>query len=288
MTVRSALRQPLAKVAHGRMAEHTFRARRLAASLQGLPPATEASRSLQAEYTAHLGIDALTSSDAWKATSEKLTGLLTERATPAEGFDLLDGRSTQLHCSSIENWTLIEACPEIAQWGAAPAVVSVIHRYLGVPPVMTHVVARLDYGTAQQVGTRIWHLDTEDVRVVRMIVYLSDVSQTDGPFEYLDRRDTEQLSPDIRARAIRAKGDPLLDGELRQLVPEQRWRQAIGPAGSVFLADNARLLHHGKVHESTRLALFFTYTSRFPRYPVIPPVDERYGPIIRIPRGNGS
>jgi hypothetical protein len=187
-----------------------------------------------------------------------------------------------LHSTALENADLLSLFPELLQWGTAPLVVNTVHRYLRMRPALTDVVARLDQGSSQQVGTRIWHLDTEDVRVVRMIVYLTDVSLTDGPFEFLSREDTSGLSPALRQRAFRAKGDPLLNDELGCIVPPERWCQALGPAGTVFIADNARLLHHGRVHNSRRLAIFYTYTSRFPRYPRLSPANGP-DPVVRIP-----
>ena len=54
---------------------------------------------------------------------------------------------------------------------------------------------------------------------------------------------------------------------MRRHVPESEWRPITGPGGTVLLADNAVCYHHGKVHNSERTVLIYTYTSRRPRYP---------------------
>ena len=54
---------------------------------------------------------------------------------------------------------------------------------------------------------------------------------------------------------------------MRSHVPESEWRPVIGAAGTVLLADNALCYHHGRVHDSERTVLIYTYTSRHPQYP---------------------
>ncbi len=270
----------LSKALHGRFSEQGFRVRR-SLSARSRPAASEASRALDESCVARLSLDELTDVD-WSSTAERLgASLKSGLDTYIRAGDSLDGRSTGLHSKALTNRDLLTDFPELLEWGTVAAVLDPIRRYLGVPLALTDIVARFDFGNAQQVGTRIWHLDTEDVRVVRMIVYLTDVTIGDGPFEYLNRNDTEHLSPELRVRALRAKGDPILNEDLERVVPQERWCQLLGPAGSVFMADNARLLHHGRVHDSTRLAVFYTYTSRFPRYPRLASVGRHE--VVRIP-----
>ena len=198
--------------------------------------------------------------------------------------DVLDGRNTHFHCISIDCPQLAEEAPEVLMLGVDETVLDAIERYLGVPAALCDVHLRKDVGNGAQVGTRIWHLDTEDHRTVRMIVYLNDITVDDGPFEYLPLDISSSMPPEVIDRGLRAKGDPLLDEEMEQLVSPERWCQAIGPRGTVSLADNARLFHHGKAHESLRLAIFYTFTSRSPRYPAIrrsPVFDDRLSPRQR-------
>ncbi len=280
VTVSDAAWRLLTKAIHGRYADQVFSVRR-ALSRRNLPAPSDASRSLDESFVAQTTLNGLTSAN-WTSTARRLRASLegVERSGEHAG-DTSDGRSTGLHCNALANGALLAEFPELLQWGTAPAALEPIHRYVGLPLALTDIVARFDIGNDQQVGTRIWHLDSEDVRVVRMIVYLTDVTIDDGPFEYLNRRDTDALSPLLRARAIRAKVDPILNEELETIVPRERWCQALGPAGTVFMADNARLLHHGRVHSSTRLAVFYTYTSRLPRYPKLASASRRR--VVRIP-----
>lgn len=208
----------------------------------------------------------LTATDALlEAVADLRTELSSEPSLRTDG-DRRSGRSTWLHCHALDARALATRWPSILLFGVDAQLLAIVEGYLGVAPALTAVDLRQDIGTGEQVGTRIWHLDTEDHRNLRMIVYLSDVGTDDGPFEYLPLSVTERLG-ELRDRAIRAQGDPILDEELERTVPRALWQPIIGPAGTVALADNTRLLHHSAVHRSNRLALLYTFTSRHPRYP---------------------
>jgi hypothetical protein len=131
---------------------------------------------------------------------------------------------------------------------------------------LTAVHLRKDIGTGEQVGTRFWHLDTEDEKVLRLIVYLDDVTINDGPFEYITLKDTASVKS-IHRRAKRSAGDPIFDEEMKKHLHEARWKSCTGPAGTVAFADNGLCFQHGRVHNSQRLILIYTYTSRSPHYP---------------------
>ena len=66
--------------------------------------------------------------------------------------------------------------PALIEFGLEERLLDIIEAYLGVPVGFTTVHLRKDIGGGNQVGTRFWHLDTEDVRVIRMMVYLNDVT----------------------------------------------------------------------------------------------------------------
>ncbi len=182
------------------------------------------------------------------------------------GLDPLLGRNTSLHCFSVDGLELLERYPALVEFGLEERILAIVEDYFGVPVALTALSLRKDVGGGGQLGTRYWHLDSEDVKVIRMMVYLSDVSIADGPFEYISRTLTNS-EPALKKRAFRSAGDPISDDEMRLHIPESQWLPIIGPAGTVLLADNAACYHHGKVHDSERTVLIYTYTSRNPRYP---------------------
>ncbi len=279
---------------HGPVAAPAWRARAVVAqvgsAVRGDRPQLSVPQSavldeLRATAVAATSLSALglAATDSFLDAVAELRAALPEAPSLSEDGDRRSGRSTWLHCRALDAAALARRWPPILLLGVDPQLLALVERYLGVPPALTAVDLRQDVGTGEQVGTRIWHLDTEDHRNLRMMVYLSDVGPDDGPFEYVPLSVTERLGA-LHDRARRAEGDPILDDELERTVPRARWQRVLGPAGTVALADNTRLLHHSAVHRSSRLALLYTFTSRHPRYPALvrnPRYDDWLTPYQR-------
>jgi hypothetical protein len=270
------------KLLHGRVSPAVYRARTLAHHLRR-PPLRAADAAILRELVADGGcttslaaLDYPTNDELW-AGVEDLLPTLPHASTHVPSGDPLAGRSTTLHCFSIDPPELAVRVPEVLLWGLEERLLDLVESYLGVPPAFTTVHLRKDIGGGAQVGTRFWHIDTEDRRVIRVLVYLSDVTADTGPFEYIPRPQTEACTA-LHERALRSDGDPVFDDEMRAHVPESEWKACVGPAGTVVIADNAAVYHHGKVHDAERTVLIYTYTSRHPVYPKLernPAFDDR-------------
>jgi phytanoyl-CoA dioxygenase PhyH len=259
------------KLLHGRMSPAVYQARRLAHRSRR-PTLSAADAALLAELETDGGcVSSLDDLD-YAATAAMRSGVMPLLATlpGADAHvptgDVLAGRSTTLHCFSIDPPELAARAPGVLLWGLDERMLDLVEAYLGVPPAFTTVHLRKDVGGGRQVGTRFWHIDTEDRRVIRVLVYLTDVTTDTGPFEYIPRPQTDACTA-LRDRALRSDGDPVFDDEMRRHVPESQWRACVGPAGTVVIADNAAVYHHGKVHDAERTVLIYTYTSRRPQYP---------------------
>jgi hypothetical protein len=261
------------KLLHGRVSPTVYRARTLAHRVRR-PTLTAADgaivRALRDDGGVVTSLDelAFASNDALRAAATELVATLPDATAHTPSGDPLAGRSTTLHCMSVDPPELAARTPAVLRWGVEERLLDIVESYLGVPPAFTTVHLRKDVGGGHQVGTRFWHIDTEDRRVIRVLVYLSDVTIDDGPFEYIPRPQTDACTA-LRERALRSDGDPVFDDEMRRHVPEREWRACTGPAGTVVIADNAAVYHHGKVHDAERTVLIYTYTSRRPLYPVL-------------------
>lgn len=270
MSVPSIRERALKKLRHGPIGPQVFRLRGLAhtgrhPSLSPADAALVATLKRDAAAVTSFEELCLPSTAQLRADVARISATLPDRSALSADGDPREGRNTFLHCFSVDPPELADDYPAILLWGLEPRLLDIIESYLGVPVAFETVHLRKDIGTAQQVGTRIWHLDNEDQRVVRVLVYLSDVDANCGPFEYVPLSITRRHR-ELHERAMRASGDPILDDEMGRVVPPDHWQQCTGPAGTVVIADNALLFHHGRVHQRERLALIYTYTSRHPRY----------------------
>jgi len=157
----------------------------------------------------------------------------------------------------------------------SPGIIDVIGRYLGTPPALIGVHARRDSGPEVPEDLRCWHLDLEDVRMIRIIIYLHDVDIHTGPFEYVPRPLTDkaehlrrQCTGDMNTNS---DYQAVTDETMREAVPESDWVACIGPRLTAVMADPVAVFHHTKPHNRERRTLTFSYTSRQPRFPKIAP-----------------
>jgi hypothetical protein len=159
--------------------------------------------------------------------------------------------------------------PEFAAWGQEPRLLNIVENYIGLPIAFQGIHLRRDFANPSPITTELWHQDLEDRRILKAIVYLSDVlEEKDGPFEYIPK---SQVSPLLAQRIHRkiaqawALGIP--DQEMKKLVPRSAWRYCTGRAGTVVLMDPKNIFHHGKSRLKERAALFYVYTAANPLHP---------------------
>jgi hypothetical protein len=157
---------------------------------------------------------------------------------------------------------LVEAHPALIEWGVGERIIAIVENYIGLPVAYRGVQARIDLADGTQVETRLWHRDGEDRRIVKFIVYLSDVPAGEGGFEYIAKPDSPP------AQAVRLTNDRVLDADMAALVPRDRWHACTGPAGTVAVTDTCSVWHRGGVPGGRdRLTLFYAYNSRRPLAP---------------------
>ena len=85
--------------------------------------------------------------------------------------------------------------PTVFAWGLQPGLLDLAENYIGLPVRYLGVEVKREVPYApehREDVLRDWHNDFEDRRMLKVIVYLSDVDVESGPFEYLDRRHTER------------------------------------------------------------------------------------------------
>lgn len=153
--------------------------------------------------------------------------------------------------------------PDIFRWGLNERLLNIVENYLGLPPAYNGVNLFYTLADGQQRGSRVWHKDGEDRRVVKVAVYLNEVDLEGGPFEVLHTKFPGSDSPSAPA---------LTDKMLARLVgrpsSEADISTCLGPAGTVIFCDTARFYHRGRpATQRNRSALFYTYFASPPRNP---------------------
>src|SRR4029079_19170529 len=102
--------------------------------------------------------------------------------------------------------------------------------------------------------------DIEDRRMLKIIVYLSDVHEGCGPFEYVNQGWTTHA-----ARVLNYASGFVSDSAMARVVPSEEWIQVTGPRLSAIFVDTSRGLHRAKPPTlADRYSMTFTYSSTRP------------------------
>ena len=152
-----------------------------------------------------------------------------------------------------------------------------VENYLGLPARYAGAGVRCERATGEAVGVRQWHRDVEDHRMLKLLVWLNDVDDEGGPFEYVDRAHTPALT-----RSLRYVSGYVGDEALERHLPRSEWRRATGPTWTCVVADPRSVFHRAMPPiRRDRLSLTFSFTSRTPLRalpsPAVGPREREWG-----------
>ncbi|MBD6620210.1 2OG-Fe(II) oxygenase [Komarekiella sp. 'clone 1'] len=152
---------------------------------------------------------------------------------------------------------------EIFLWGLQQRLLNIIETYLGLPVAYHGSYFRRDIANQVQKKSRLWHLDKEDRKVLKIIIYLNEVNDDGGPFQYIPQSFSTKIT-----RSLRYNYGYIQDKTMQQVISPLNWKSCTGPSGTVIIADTANIFHRGKIPiYSDRFTIFFDYTSRKPKHP---------------------
>lgn len=168
--------------------------------------------------------------------------------------------------SNLNNWR--EGIPglrkflhtEILLWGLGERLLDIVENYIGLPLLFHGADLRRDAADAPLTDARQWHRDIDDERMIKVIIYLNDVGQTGGPYEYIPRSYTEHLNT-----ALDYKSGFISDEAIAEIVSPQNWQTCAAKAGSIIITDPCNVFHRAKPAQRNRYSITFGYTSRIPK-----------------------
>jgi len=155
--------------------------------------------------------------------------------------------------------------PELYLWGVDDTVLDIAENYLGVPVGFDGIHINRSIANGLHKGTRMWHLDQQDHRMLRVIIYLNDIDDDSAAFQYLPKQHSERVR-----QSLSYSNELLSDTIMRSVVAEDQWKSCVGPRGTVIFVDPANIFHRGKIpKDRERYAIFYSYHSD-------KPMHERY------------
>lgn len=180
--------------------------------------------------------------------------------------DLLQNQPTDEPCVKATPRQLA-ADPDLFTWGLSENLLDLAESHIGLPVRYLGVEVKRELvepaAGRRHDGVRRWHLDHEDRRIFKVIVYLSDVDAGAGPFGYMRPSNTGAILDAIGERSL--KGIP--DDEMHDLVPATEWKQITGERLTAIHVDTGQVFHRVFPPSHTeRYSVTFAYSSRTPYY----------------------
>jgi hypothetical protein len=195
---------------------------------------------------------ALPGTDGFRAAAERAAAALSEAVPCDLGYEGENALARNLAFA-----TTARIAPALVRFGLNERLLDLAEHYVCLPVAFLGVDVRRDAPRAPARGSRRWHRDREDLREMKVLVYLSDVDESSLAFEYASLAGTPLTLPSL-----------LDDEEMERRIPREFWRSCFGPRETVLVAATSRVLHRGRSATSTpqreRTLAVFTYTSAAP------------------------
>ena len=165
------------------------------------------------------------------------------------------GRDRQL----LGNEATLSAFPGVWRLGLSSRMLDMAEAYLGLSCFyLGATVKRAMPGL--RAAPRQWHLDLEDERVFRVLIYLSPVDASEGPFEFVPRLASQSVEMQAHYRS-----GQIVDARMKKIVARSTRKVAYGEAGDGVLFDGAQIFHRNRQPlKGERYSITFAYCSRHP------------------------
>lgn len=164
------------------------------------------------------------------------------------------------------NFSWITSFSEMYEVAADPLLLTIVHQYMGVPPIFDVPVAFVNSNvpvSAKDLSdtAQLYHHDMYRLGFVKLFMYLTDVGPKDGPHAMIPgthRERPDALWADGRHTDEKVAEHGLLDQEAR----------ITGPSGTLFLVDTSAL--HKGVHpeENYRVLAQVQYANSLYGHPI--------------------
>jgi hypothetical protein len=168
--------------------------------------------------------------------------------------------------------------PEIYLWGLDERLLDLVENYVGLPIVYHGADIRREMADGQQNDVRQWHIDAEDWRMFKIILYLNDVVAGGGPFQYIPRATTVDT-----ARRLGYSSGFVTDDTMATVLPRDRWVECVAKSHSAVMADTCKIFHRAQPPRTAeRYSITFSFTSNVAvkSYPSTPMTDATHALVL--------
>jgi hypothetical protein len=157
-----------------------------------------------------------------------------------------------------------EADSPLLKLALDPKLLRTVARYMGLWPRLHAIGSWLNFPTESEAKlSQLWHRDPEDLKTVKVFIYLDAVSKENGPFAYI--RNTHPFGSACDRVPEHVHPRRVTDEEMQRTLPTDSWLECTGPANTMIIVDTVGYHRGGNVKSGRRFLITFTYTSGKPQ-----------------------
>ncbi len=171
---------------------------------------------------------------------------------------------------------VVAADSPLLEFGLRAELLDVVNSYFGLCSRLFHVDAWKTIPARHEnapTGSQRWHRDPEDLKLVKVFLYLSDVDATAGPLHYVRKSRRGDKYGELWPQQL-PYGNVAPEGQLESLVPDHDRVVCQQPAGTFVFADTTGLHMGGRATNNERLFALWAYSSTSSAFPRSFKIDE--------------
>jgi hypothetical protein len=150
------------------------------------------------------------------------------------------------------------------QLAIQPSLLRIVNDYLGLRSYLRAINVWMNLPVVDPPKeSQLWHRDGDDVRILKVFIYLMDVDMSAGPFWFIPGTH-EGVGRQI---PVSMEAGRVSDSEMEKRVPSSKWKACTGMARTVILADTTGFHKGGKCEVKPRVLLTYEYVSGASLYP---------------------
>jgi hypothetical protein len=166
----------------------------------------------------------------------------------------------------VQGASIHEADSPLLKVALDTKLLEIVASYLGLWPSLYSIGAWLNYPICEPpMSSQLWHRDPEDLKIIKVFIYLVDVDEERGPFCYIPG--TQSFGKRANLVPIHEDSMRITDEEMATAIGPENWIKCTGPVGTMILADTVGFHRGGYAKHGNRVLITFTYTSGIPLKP---------------------
>jgi len=195
------------------------------------------------------------------------------------------GRSKDYVVSLLGALPVLDPSSIFVRFALQPELMDIVNSYFGMLTKLRYYNVWHTFPTlADPKASQLWHRDPEDRAVLKLFVYLTDVDEEAGPLSYApgtQARGSIKIEPESN---LFKEGQTYVsrsnDTQMRAILPPECWVTAVGPKGTIVLADTRGYHKGGWARERERVVYTCMFASQAS---TSPEVFRRQGSIPLYP-----